>query len=83
MSNAANLGSGGLRPFRFARGIMDYQSKCSGNHDIYVPEVFYIGQEGKAVVVTVCRACDTVTFHEKLIAQPHHEAELLKTEKEK
>jgi hypothetical protein len=48
-----------------------------------VPEVFYIGQEGKAVVVTVCRACDTVTFHEKLIAQPHHEAELLKTEKEK
>ena len=85
MTNTVNLGTGGLRPFRFAdpRGIMDYEKKCSGEHDIYVPEVFYIGAEGKVVVVTVCRACDTVKFHEHQIAQPHHAAEALKTVKEK
>jgi DNA-directed RNA polymerase specialized sigma54-like protein len=59
------------------------QVKCSGEHDIYVPEVFYVQQEGKVVVVTVCRACDTVRFHEHAIAQPHHAAEALKTQKEK
>jgi hypothetical protein len=85
MTNTVNLGAGGLRPFRFAdpRGIMDYEKKCSGEHDIYVPEVFYIGAEGKVVVVTVCRACDTVKFHQHQIAEPHHSAEALKTVKEK
>jgi hypothetical protein len=77
----ANPVGGGLRPFAFARGNME---KCSGSHDIYVPEVFYVPQEGKAVVVTVCRACDTVKFHEHAIAQPHNvEVELLKTVKDK
>jgi hypothetical protein len=85
MSNVANSDTGGLRPFRFAipRGIMDYEKKCSGEHDIYVPEVFYVPQEGKVVVVTVCRACDRVKFSEHQIAQPHHAAEALKTIKEK
>jgi hypothetical protein len=85
MANAAQLGTGGLRPFRFAdpRGIMEQAKKCSGEHDIYVPEVFYVQQEGKVVVVTVCRACDTVNFHQHQIADPHHSAEALKTVKEK
>jgi hypothetical protein len=85
MANVTNLGAGGLRPFRFQdqRGIMDYEKKCSGDHDIYVPEVFYVPQEGKAVVITVCRACDRVRFAEHTIAQPHHAAEALKTAKEK
>jgi hypothetical protein len=75
----------GLRPvlFRSLRGNMDYDKKCSGEHDIYVPEVFYVGAEGKVVVVTVCRACDTVKFHEHTIARPHGVAEALKTVKEK
>ena len=62
---------------------MDYEKKCSGEHAIYVPEVFYVPQEGKVVVVTVCRNCDTVKFHAHQIAEPHHAAEALKTEKEK
>lgn len=79
MPNAANLGVGGLRPFHFARGNMEQQYKrCDGQHDIYVAEVLYVPAEGKLVVVTVCRNCDTVHFHEKQVAQPHHEGELLK-----
>ncbi len=62
---------------------MDYAKKCSGEHDIYVPEVFYVQQEGKVVVVTVCRSCDTVNFHEHKIAQANQAAEALKTQKEK
>jgi hypothetical protein len=78
MPNIANLGTGGLRPFRFGtRGIMEYEKKCLGSHDIYVAEVLYVGQEGKLVVVTVCRNCDTVHFHEKQVATPHQAAELL------
>jgi hypothetical protein len=82
----ANIAGGGLRPLRLAplRGlVMEQQKKCSGEHDIYVPEVFYVQQEGKVVVVTVCRACDTVNFHQHQIADPHHSAEALKTVKEK
>ena len=83
MSNVAN-NLGGLRPFRFAspRGLMEQQQKCSGEHNIYVPEVFYVQQEGKVVVVTVCRSCDRVRFTEHTIASPHHPAEALKTVKE-
>lgn len=81
MSNVANLGSGGLKPLRFAdpRGIMEQSNKrCSGEHDVYVAEVLYVPAEGKLVVVTVCRACTSVNFHEKQVAQPHHDGELLK-----
>jgi hypothetical protein len=80
MSNISNLGSGGLKPLRFGslRGLMEQQNKrCDGQHDIYVAEVLYVGAEGKLVVVTVCRQCDTVRFHEQLVAQPHHDGELL------
>jgi hypothetical protein len=85
MSNDVNLGSGGLRPFRFGnpRGIMDYEKKCAGEHNIYVPEVFYVPQEGKVVVITVCRSCDAVKFHEHALTKPHYAAEALKTVKEK
>lgn len=73
--------TGGLRPFRFAntRGLMEQLNKrCDGQHDVYVAEVLYIAAEGKLVVVTVCRACTSVNFHEKQVAAPHHEGELLK-----
>lgn len=53
-------------------------SRCSGQHDIYVVECLYIARDGKLVVVTACRACDAVNFHEKLVASPHTPAELLK-----
>jgi hypothetical protein len=68
----------GLTPLRFAslRGLME--KRCDGQHDIYVAEVLYVQAEGKLVVVTVCRNCDTVRFHEQLVAKPHHEGELLK-----
>lgn len=68
----------GLRPLRLGsmRGLMD--KRCDGSHYIYVAEVLYIPAEGKAVVITVCRACDTVRFHEQQVAQPHHDGELLK-----
>ena len=61
---------------------MTYQN-CGGGHDLYVAEVVYIEREGKLVVVTVCRACDSVNFHEKIIAAPHTEATLLKNENAK
>jgi hypothetical protein len=81
MANVANLGNGGLKPLRFAdsRGIMEQSNKrCSGEHDIHVAEVLYVPAEGKLVVVNVCRSCDTTTFHERIVAQPHHDGELLK-----
>lgn len=79
----ATTKSEGLRPLRFAdmRGLMD--KRCDGQHDIYVAEVLYVEAEGKLVVVTVCRNCDTVRFHEQVVAQPHHAGKLLKNEKEK
>jgi len=81
MNTTVSLGAGGLRPFRFAdpRGIMEQSNKrCSGEHDIYNAEVLYVQAEGKLVVVNVCRACDKVSFHERIVAQPHHDGELLK-----
>ena len=39
-------------------------TKCSGSHDIYIAEVVGFEKQGKLVVVTVCRLCDTVHFHE-------------------
>lgn len=79
-----NMAAGGLRPFGFGstRGLMEesYARNCQGQHDIYVAEVLYVGAEGKLVVVTVCRNCDTVRFHEKIVAEPHHTGELLKKE---
>lgn len=53
---------------------------CGGKHQIYVAEVVYVQSEGKLWVVTVCRDCDTVSFHEKQIARPHVEASLIKNE---
>lgn len=61
---------------------MAYQN-CGGGHDGYVAEVVYVAQEGKLVVVTVCRSCDSVHFHEKQIAAPHTQAVLLKNENAK
>lgn len=81
MSNAVNLGGGGLRPLHLAslRGLMEQQNKrCSGDHDIYNAEVLYVQAEGKLVVVNVCRSCDRVSFHERIVAKPHNEGELLK-----
>jgi hypothetical protein len=77
MTNVASP-SGGLKPFRFGdiRGLME--QRCSGQHDVYVAEVLYVPAEGKLVVVTVCRACTSVNFHERQVAQPHHAGELLK-----
>jgi hypothetical protein len=86
MSNAVNLGAGGLRPLRFGilRGNqMETDSKkCGGGHYIYVAEVVYIQKDGRLFVVNVCRACGNVSFHEKQLATPGTPALLLK-EKEK
>lgn len=57
------------------------QKRCDGNHDIYVAEVLHVGAEGKLVVITVCRQCDVVNFHERIVHAPHHTGELLKKEK--
>lgn len=54
------------------------EKRCDGQHDIYVAEVLYVQAEGKLVVVTVCRNCDTVRFHEKQVAAPGLPGELLK-----
>lgn len=61
---------------------MPYET-CGGKHQIYVAEVVYVQSEGKLWVVTVCRDCDNVNFHEKQIAKPHIPATLMKNEKEK
>jgi hypothetical protein len=84
MSNVVKLGTGGLTPFRFARGNqMETDSKkCGGGHYIYVAEVVYVQKEGKLFVVNVCRACGQVTFHERQLSTPGTPALLLK-EKEK
>jgi hypothetical protein len=57
--------------------------RCDGQHDIYVAEVLYVEAEGKLVVATVCRACDSVKFHEQIVASPHHQGTLLHNAKEK
>lgn len=57
---------------------MTTNSRCPGQHDIYVAECLYVERDGKLVVVTVCRACDNVTFHEKVVTAPHTPAKLLK-----
>lgn len=57
-------------------------NRCQGAHEIYVAEVLYVEKDGKLVVVTVCRACDSVTFHEKVVAAPGAQAVLLKNAKE-
>lgn len=57
---------------------MAQNPRCSGEHAIYVVECLYVARDGKLVVVTACRACDTVNFHEKVVASPHTQAELLK-----
>lgn len=54
--------------------------KCSGDHEIYVAEVVMVESEGKIVVCTVCRHCDTVNFHEKVVAKSP--ASLVSTKKE-
>lgn len=72
----------GLRPLRLSsmRGLMEKQ--CAGQHEIYVAEVLYVPAEGKLVVATVCRACDTVRFHQQQVAEPHHDGILLKQGKQ-
>ena len=42
-------------------------AKCTGNHDIYVAEVVGVEKANKIVVVTVCRLCDFVHFHEHVV----------------
>jgi hypothetical protein len=80
MADSLQTGTAGaLVPLRFAsfkRDVMD--KRCDGQHDIYVAEVFYVEAEGKAVVVTVCRQCDSVQFHSESICEPHRAATLLK-----
>jgi|GEM_PF-4730322 len=53
-------------------------TKCLGEHEIYVAEVVAVESEGKLVVVTVCRHCDAVNFHEKQIARSHAPMQLIK-----
>ena len=53
-------------------------SQCSGQHSIYVVECVYVERDGKLVVITACRLCDAVNFHEKVIAAPHTQAQFLK-----
>lgn len=53
-------------------------SQCGGQHQIYVVECVYVERDGKLVVVTACRSCDAVTFHEKVIAAPHTQAKFIK-----
>lgn len=44
-------------------------TRCTGGHEIYVAEVVAVESEGKVVVITVCRACDRVNFHEHQVAK--------------
>lgn len=45
------------------------QTKCFGEHQIFVAEVVAVQAEGKLVVVNVCRSCGEVTFHEHLVSK--------------
>lgn len=49
-----------------------------GPHEIYVADVVGVEKLGKIVVVTVCRHCDQVNFHEHSVGGPMK----LKSEKE-
>lgn len=37
---------------------------CKGGHEIYVADVVGYEASGTIVVITVCRHCDMVNFHE-------------------
>jgi len=54
--------------------------KCEGEHELYVAECVAIEKEGKLVVITVCRHCDMVNFHEKIIAHSHTPIQFIKKE---
>lgn len=54
---------------------------CTGDHDIYVADVVGIPSQGKVVVITVCRMCDMVHFHEHNVGPSA--GFQLKSEKEK
>ena len=43
--------------------------RCAGDHAIYVAEVVAVPSNGKIVVITVCRGCDMVHFHEHQVAE--------------
>lgn len=51
---------------------------CTGQHHIFVAEVVAVPAEGKIVVVTVCTDCDSVSFHEKVVAAPNSSLKMLK-----
>jgi hypothetical protein len=57
---------------------MESKNKCFGEHQLYVAEVVSIESEGKIIVITVCRHCDTVTFHSEKLFEPHHSVTFLK-----
>lgn len=57
--------------------------RCEGTHDIYVAEVVGVESEGKVVVITVCRGCDTVNFHEHKVTENPGPLRLLQEEKGK
>jgi len=54
------------------------ENKCYGEHEIYVAEVVGVQAEGKVVVITVCRHCDSVQFHEHQVAKAHVPFTLIK-----
>lgn len=58
---------------------MDNNS-CVGEHELYVAEVVGVESEGKLIVITVCRHCDRVTFHEHLVS-PNANLRFVKEEK--
>ena len=56
--------------------------ECMEDHDIYVAETIGVPDEGKVVVITVCRRCDQVAFHEKVIAARPGPLRLFREEKQ-
>lgn len=57
---------------------MALSKECTGEHRVFVAEVVAVPAEGKIVVVTVCTACDSVSFHEKVVASPNSSLLMLK-----
>lgn len=56
-------------------------NRCDGMHELYVAECVGVESEGKIIVITVCRHCDKVSFHEHIVSASRAPIRLMKEEK--
>lgn len=52
-------------------------SRCVGEHNIFIAEVIGVQKEGKVFVLALCRSCDLFAVHEVQVSKPGADIRLL------